>query len=612
MKFKYLICTIGLLALLISFVPAQDANALPQPAVPPMDMFQLPWQQGEAWIALDGFDNGTKRPPESPHNYLNGGALDFTPNKDVKIGDDTSNFWVTAAAAGTVVVLSSCHIKILHENGWITEYQHLGNIQVILGQDVYRNQRLGVIHNNDGVQVCPGNTFPYPHLHFSLRPNMVGATLAGWYLNYSPSTNVTTFSRNGQNIQTWSYIPILNAPDLQIVMRGPITWDIVYTGTVDTYRYERWSLNITETQTFTLTATPTTSGLLPLLLLLDANGNEIARGLGTLNSTQPAGNYFVQVQPEAGEGFYQLLLQKVELPEPTDPYVDTVVVPPIINVGDTALVTVSLGNVPSTGYTSAEFTCTYDASVVQTSNIVTTDRFGADSAVAIFDQQNGSFIVAMAGTNGQRATTSGVVFTFNVTGLQAGQTAIGCEARVSSGDGVLTDITSLTTSLTVLDAAPVSMPISAASFPPPAPERYVATSPALSGQVFASKPLTVSIYNPDNSLAASASADANGTFPLTAPAGTYIVVAAANGHLSAQGPAVLTLEESTTKATVHLLAGDIDGNNVIDQYDAMTIGMSYNTATPDAADLNNDGIVNLLDLQILAENFRKAGALDWQ
>ena len=61
MKFKYLFCTIGLLALLISFVPAQDANALPQPAVPPMDMFQLPWQQGEAWIALDGFDNGTKR-----------------------------------------------------------------------------------------------------------------------------------------------------------------------------------------------------------------------------------------------------------------------------------------------------------------------------------------------------------------------------------------------------------------------------------------------------------------------------------------------------------------------------------------------------------------------
>jgi hypothetical protein len=63
---------------------------------------------------------------------------------------------------------------------------------------------------------------------------------------------------------------------------------------------------------------------------------------------------------------------------------------------------------------------------------------------------------------------------------------------------------------------------------------------------------------------------------------------------------------------VTLPAGDLDGNNVIDQLDAMTIGMNYNTASPDVADLNNDGIINILDLQILAENFRKSGALDWQ
>ena len=44
----------------------------------------------------------------------------------------------------------------------------------------------------------------------------------------------------------------------------------------------------------------------------------------------------------------------------------------------------------------------------------------------------------------------------------------------------------------------------------------------------------------------------------------------------------------------------------------MTVGMSYNTATPGAADLNNDGLINVLDLQILAGNFRKSGALDWQ
>ena len=622
MKFKYLFCTIGLLALFVSFVPVNDANALVKTAVPPADMFQLPWLQGEAWIALDGFDNGTKRSEESPHNYLKGGAVDFTPNKDVKIGDDTSNFWVTAAAAGTVVVVSSCHIVINHGNGWLTEYQHLGNIQVVLGEAVYRNQRLGIIHNNDGVQVCPGNTFPYPHLHFTLRPDMRNVTFAGWLLSYIPKQNKTIFSRNGQNIETWSYIPILNAPELQIVLREQITWDIVYTGSLDAYRYERWPFTLTETQSFTLTATPTTNGLVPLLLLLDANGNEIARGTGALNSTQPAGNYFVQVQPDSGEGFYELLLHKIDLPNPTDPYVDTVVTPPTINVGDTALVTVSLGNVPATGYASAEFTCTYNPDLIATSNIITTDLFGTDSAVVIHDPQNGSFIVAMAGTNGQRATTSGVVFTFNVTGLQVGETPIECPARVSTGNGVLTDITSVATTLTILDAAPASVPISASSFPAPAPETYSDPVPApetypetssiLLGQVFASKPITVNLYNPDNSLATSVPADANGAFNLTAPAGTYTVVASANGFLNAQGSATLATGETSTKATVNLVAGDIDGNGIIDQFDAMTIGMSYNASTPNAADLNNDGIINILDLEILAKNFRKSGALDWQ
>jgi hypothetical protein len=574
-------------------------------------MFQLPWQQGEAWIALDGFDDGTKRPETSPHNYLNGGAVDFTPNKDVHIGVDTSNFWVTAAAAGTVVVISSCHIVINHGNGWLTEYQHLGNIQVVLGESVYRNQRLGVIHDNIGVQVCPGNISPYPHLHFSLRPTMRNVTFAGWLLTYEPLQNKTIFSRNGQNIETWSYIPILNAPDLQIVLREQITWDILYDGSVDTYRYERWPFTLTETQSFSLTATPTTSGLVPLLLLLDANGNEIARGTGTLNSTQPAGNYFVQVQPQAGEGFYNLLLQKIDLPEPTDPYVSTIVVPPSIEVGETALVTVSLGNVPATGYASAEFTCTYNATLVRTSNIIVTNRFGTDSATAINDPQNGSFIVAIAGTNGNRATTSGPVFTFNVTGLQVGQTPIECQARVSSGDGVLSDLIAVNTTLSIVAAAPTSVPISASSFSVPAPEVYTVTSPVLTGQVLASKPVTVSLYNPDNSLAASAPVDANGNFSLEAPAGNYTVVAAASGFLNAQGSATLSAEETSTKTTVNLLAGDIDGNSVIDQMDAMTIGMSYNTTTPEAADLNNDGVINVLDLQALASNYRASGALDW-
>ena len=271
--------------------------------------------------------------------------------------------------------------------------------------------------------------------------------------------------------------------------------------------------------------------------------------------------------------------------------VSTVVTPTGITVGESAVVTVNLNNVPPEGYTSAEFTCTYPPSLVEVGNIVVTNLFGTDAAVAIFGPQNGSFIVAIAGSNGQKATTSGAAFTFEVPGLQAGQATIECTVRVSQGDNVLLDLPSTAAILTINE---------------------VVVDGTLTGQVLASKAVTVSLYNANNSLVTSVVANADGTFSLTAAAGIYTVTAEASGFLDAQGPAVIVAGETTTKPTVSLIAGDIDGNGVIDQYDAMTIGMSYNTSSPDAADLNADGIINVLDLEILASNYRASGALNWQ
>jgi hypothetical protein len=137
-------------------------------------------------------------------------------------------------------------------------------------------------------------------------------------------------------------------------------------------------------------------------------------------------------------------------------------------------------------------------------------------------------------------------------------------------------------------------------------------SPILTGQVLASKPVTINLYTSDDELAVSASADTDGTFSLTAPPGTYTIAAAATGFLGAQGPVVTTSGETITKTTVNLLAGDIDGDGGIDQYDAMTIGMNYNVDAPDAADLNADGLVNVLDLEALAANYRATGATFWE
>ena len=57
---------------------------------PPVDMFQLPWEQGKAWYPYDGLDNGIKRSTGNPHYYNNGGALDFAPRAKMTVGEDTS------------------------------------------------------------------------------------------------------------------------------------------------------------------------------------------------------------------------------------------------------------------------------------------------------------------------------------------------------------------------------------------------------------------------------------------------------------------------------------------------------------------------------------------
>lgn len=283
-------------------------------------------------------------------------------------------------------------------------------------------------------------------------------------------------------------------------------------------------------------------------------------------------------------------------------------------MGGIASVNVNLNNVPAEGYTSAEFLCTYNSTLVEVSNITVSNLFGTNAIAAVNSSQNGSFIIAIAGSNGNRATAGGTAFTFSAKGLQPGQVVIECTARVSKGDNALVGIlsaggavlnifVSIPTETLTLTPTPTST-----STPTPTP----LPAPVITGQVLASKPITIRLYNADNSLAASLVANADGTFILTAPAGSYTITAIADGFLSAQGSITLTNGNTITMPNVALLAGDINNDGVIDQFDAITMGMSYNTSIPSAADLNNDGTINVLDLQLLALNYRKSGAIAWQ
>ena len=671
-----------LLVMLVSLLPVGAVLAFANANVPPADMFQLPWDLGIAWYAIDGIDNTSKRPATSSHNYSVGGAIDFAPKVNMIKGEDTSNYWVTAAAAGTVTEMSSCYIVIDHGNGWSTHYYFLANIQVQVGSTVARNQRLGIIADGVRNKFCPGSQeINIPHLHFMLRPTIIGATFAGWTVNYNWYYNFTTFTKNGTTVGL--YKPLLNTMD-----------DVI---------------------------TPTPTDVTPT---------------------------------------------------PTGPYISTTTDLANIDVGTTTLVTVRLNNVPTNGYTSVEITCPFDSSLLETSNITVSDLFGTDPAIAINGPQNGSFIVAVAGSLGNKATTSGTAFIFDAKGLQAGQVPLECTARVSGGDNQLSAIPSIGTVLTIGGIVPTSTitptvtvtpsptasvtptststvddwltftnqtygfrfqyppqgvivsggddtftridlpfaqgtnlrekylemvvaenvspcqsPLATQSmletsevvtinelsflkqtggdgaagnlyqwvaysiirdnvcvsldfilhslnpgnFPVPPPVFDYAAESAVFGQiastyawlpavqdgtlmgtVIASKPVTVNLYDLDDVLVETVSVNLDGTFTLTLPAGTYTAVASANGFLNPQASVTITGSDTTTLTTMRLPAGDIDGNGIIDQFDALTIGMNYNAAEPSVADLNNDGIINVLDLEALAGNYRKTGPVVWQ
>jgi hypothetical protein len=321
--------------------------------------------------------------------------------------------------------------------------------------------------------------------------------------------------------------------------------------------------------------------------------------------------------------------QDIPTPSPTlpaDAFVSLEANPVNLYIGETVLVSVKLNNVPMEGYKSAEFTCTYNAGWVEKSNLVVTELFGAEPVVAINDPQNGTFIVAIAGANSNRAMTSGVAFTFHAKGLQAGQSPVQCTARVSRGDNLPIVVPSIGADLTILAVEATPTPFVPSTAPPPLESQTpiipptaipVVESPtpvlngSLSGQFLAGKPVTVRLFDANNVELTSVVASPDGTFLMTPLPGEYIVVATASGFLSHQGSMTISAGNAIVFPTVRLLAGDVDGNQVIDQFDALTIGMSYLSSIPEAANLNNDAVIDFLDLELLAENYHQTGPSSW-
>ena len=109
---------------------------------------------------------------------------------------------------------------------------------------------------------------------------------------------------SSQPVRAEAADPIINDRDLSF-------WDASYFGYVSDSFYEKWHFSFTATHTFTVTVTPVAGDLVPLLLLLDGSDVELAHGVGTLTSTQSAGDYSIRVQPSSGAGFYMLTIREI-------------------------------------------------------------------------------------------------------------------------------------------------------------------------------------------------------------------------------------------------------------------------------------------------------------
>ncbi len=104
--------------------------------------------------------------------------------------------------------------------------------------------------------------------------------------------------------------------------------------------------------------------------------------------------------------------------------------------------------------------------------------------------------------------------------------------------------------------------------------------------------------------------EANGDFWIdNAPADTYDVTADSAGFLSATCTGVEhTSDALTTLNDVVLLAGDINGDDIIDITDAVAIGSAFGSGAGEVADLNLDNTVDVLDLILMAVNYGQTAA----
>jgi len=273
-----------------------------------------------------------------------------------------------------------------------------------------------------------------------------------------------------------------------------------------------------------------------------------------------------------------------------------------IPVGDTVTYSIWLHELPA-GVTGAETICTFNDTYVDLSNVETIllpgetyGMFGEDAVVAT-NQETGKLTYAIASVPPNTALDEGGMFSFDLTGVSAGTFTFNCTVRMAIG-----------------------MTLNNVAF---SPLTITVTEPSTDGNVIGTivdndsvydgtKTVTVNITNGvDVDEDETVDLGIGGDFSFSVPAGHYTISASVNGYMDAIGEIDVVVGDTVEMSDLEMIAGDIVKDNVIDPLDVASIGANYNKTTPTAADLNGSGLINLLDLQLLAPNYNIVGPYLW-
>lgn len=308
---------------------------------------------------------------------------------------------------------------------------------------------------------------------------------------------------------------------------------------------------------------------------------------------------------------------------PSGPTLKVDVIPQRANPGDT--INVMLNVLQVNNLYGLQVQCTVDPQILSGVAHVESDGFNASNgffADAGF-KPDGSWLVGATRLRPAPAIAGDVVaFGLQYTVVNSGSTTITCLAEAADPSGFSIPLTVVNGVFNADTPIPTSPPPTETPIPPTAtPVEPTPTAPPTSLSVIqgnvayqqATDNSGISVQLLSNGAPlAQVTTLADGYFVFTdVPVGDYVVAVVAPQHLAIGYNVTVSSDGSVIDLAQGILpAGDTDGNQIVDLSDASFVGANFTISVPPApanADLNRDGLVNIVDLVLIGGNFGKSG-----